>query len=716
MATYVQPAPQPRALTRQFFNFLRAEIALPAGMYSTLTRVVIAVVITFLIVATFRMPYAAISLYSVLTIDRSSRRAALIRAFESLVFISFGLAVALLGVTLFADFPLLTFCWYALELFLVAFLIRIVRLPGPALNMGMAVYSVHNVWEHAYPAGPHLEQTLWVWLTLCLGFVVSVVVEFAFVREHPLQQILAQLTGRLRALSYFFGSVSAQAPDAAVARERLLSYADLGTATVRQRIASLRNTDPAIHQQLLILSTITALIARLIDVSATIDPSSPPSEGDISRLAALSGELDRIGAALEAGAPALSAEYQPVAVPSARIPALPELERTAALIPTAFSTTAPLENEPGAELLDTEEHLRVFVPDAFANRDYVLFALKTMLAAMLAYVIYSALDWPGLSTSVVTCLVTALTTSGAAKQRQILRLAGATFGGAIALGSIVFLLPEFDSITSIALLIAAVSAFSGWVVLASQRLSYFGMQTALAFYLALIQDYSATTQLAPARDRAIGVLLGIAMMWLVFDNLWPVSAADQMRTGLAQNIRLLAQLITALDQPDRAAAIQTIRNLRDRIQQGVTAVHTHADSVVFEFGSPERSRQLALRDSVLRLQATLRTLFVVEIAICQYRTQVVPGTRPPAIREAQRQFDEAFSARLLHLGEAVEDLRAAVIDSPLREALARLEAVTGPWARSVSDQWIQSRVSGITALTRQAVQLADNLSEQCAWC
>jgi len=75
-------------------------------------------------------------------------------------------------------------------------------------------------------------------------------------------------------------------------------------------------------------------------------------------------------------------------------------------------------------------------------------------------------------------------------------LAGATAGGLIALGSIVFIMPELDSITSVTILAACVSAFSAWFSIASQRLSYFGLQTALAFYLAFLQDYTVTTRIA----------------------------------------------------------------------------------------------------------------------------------------------------------------------------------------------------------------------------
>ena len=166
------------------------------GMYSTLARVLITVIITFLLVATFRMPYAAITLYSIFTVDRSSPSR--LRCCGPVGEYSGGLSLsasplAFIGVNLFAVWPPLTFAYYAFELFLVAFFIRTTRLPGPAMNMSMAIYSMHNAWERPYPAGPHIEQTLWVWLTLCLGFAVSVVVELAFVREDPVSQVEAAL-------------------------------------------------------------------------------------------------------------------------------------------------------------------------------------------------------------------------------------------------------------------------------------------------------------------------------------------------------------------------------------------------------------------------------------------------------------------------------------------------------------------------------------------
>jgi multidrug resistance protein MdtO len=56
----------------------------------------------------------------------------------------------------------------------------------------------------------------------------------------------------------------------------------------------------------------------------------------------------------------------------------------------------------------------------------------------------------------------------------------------------------------------------------SPRLSYLGLQAALAFYLINLSDFAIQTSLYPARGHIIGILLGLFMRWLVFDQLWPL--------------------------------------------------------------------------------------------------------------------------------------------------------------------------------------------------
>jgi multidrug resistance protein MdtO len=40
-----------------------------------------------------------------------------------------------------------------------------------------------------------------------------------------------------------------------------------------------------------------------------------------------------------------------------------------------------------------------------------------------------------------------------------------------------------------------------------------------------LQEFTIQTSLSIARDRVVGILLGLIMMWLVFDQLWGARAA-----------------------------------------------------------------------------------------------------------------------------------------------------------------------------------------------
>jgi multidrug resistance protein MdtO len=162
---------------------------------------------------------------------------------------------------------------------------------------------------------------------------------------------------------------------------------------------------------------------------------------------------------------------------------------------------------------------------------------------MLAYVVYQAIDWPGLSTAFVTCILTALSTIGSSRQKQFLRLGGAIVGGFVfGMGAQVFVLPHLDSITGFTVLFAVVAAISSWIARATPRLSYLGVQVAFAFYLIHLQEFAPETSLSIARDRAVGVLLGLMSMWLIFDRLWVRDALQEMQDGFCRNLQRLAEL------------------------------------------------------------------------------------------------------------------------------------------------------------------------------
>jgi uncharacterized membrane protein YccC len=293
--------------------------------------------------------------------------------------------------------------------------------------------------------------------------------------------------------------------------------------------------------------------------------------------------------------------------------------------------------------------VRLFARDALSNSDHLKFGLKGCLAASLCYIIYTSLAWPGISTAVVTCILTALTTVGSSRQKQVLRVTGAIVGGVVVgIGSQVFILPYLDSIGGFTLLFVAVTIVAAWFATSSPRLSYFGVQLALAFFIINLQEFKFQTSLTVARDRVIGILLGLFMMWLVFDQLWSTPAVEEMKKSFITSLRLLGQLfIVPLEQTS---------SLREKINTNLDKVRLLADAVMFEFGS-SRQQDLALRRQIVRWQSEVRMLFLMETTWLKYRLQLPGFELPEGLREAQLEFDDEFARTLESMANRFEGRR-----------------------------------------------------------
>src|SRR5437588_5586288 len=105
----------------------------------------------------------------------------------------------------------------------------------------------------------------------------------------------------------------------------------------------------------------------------------------------------------------------------------------------------------------------LFVPDAFTNPAHVHFALKVTFAAMFCYIVYEAIDWSGIHTAFITCTFIALESTGATFHKGVLRIVGCLIGGALALFTIVFLIPHMVIIVYLCVVVAGASAIAGWV-------------------------------------------------------------------------------------------------------------------------------------------------------------------------------------------------------------------------------------------------------------
>ena len=188
----------------------------------------------------------------------------------------------------------------------------------------------------------------------------------------------------------------------------------------------------------------------------------------------------------------------------------------------------------------------LFVPDAFTNPAHVRFGLKVTLATMICYILYSAVDWFGIHTAFITCTFIALESTGATFRKGILRIVGCIIGGLLALFSIIFLIPHMETLSSLVILVACVSAVAGWIATGTERIAYAGLQMAFAFFYGLFpgfDGFAPDTDLTNVRNRVVGILLGLIVTALVFHYIWPERAIDRLRDILREILQQLAKLL-----------------------------------------------------------------------------------------------------------------------------------------------------------------------------
>lgn len=180
--------------------------------------------------------------------------------------------------------------------------------------------------------------------------------------------------------------------------------------------------------------------------------------------------------------------------------------------------------------------------DVATNRSYAEFGLKVTFCAVICYLTYTALQWQDIHTAMITCYVAALGTVGETVRKLVLRITGCVAGAVLGIASIVFLMPHMTNIGQLMALVFAGCMAAAWVAQGSPRSSYAGLQMGLAFLLSVLQGFGPNVSIAVAMDRVYGILLGNLVMFIVFTQLWPVSAASQVLKVLRQHVDGFAHL------------------------------------------------------------------------------------------------------------------------------------------------------------------------------
>jgi multidrug resistance protein MdtO len=433
--------------------------------------------------------------------------------------------------------PALRLPLMAMATFIAMFSARTFALGPISFLAGFVIVLLQSLVDDVPSPEALTRATLWAWVVIFVPVAVTVIVNLLFGQgavafmERTVRKVLGELEASLASGDH--------GKSLAEWRARLMPLLEIAQHSDAKAPRPGRITVPAMR----------ALLDALVILEALPDnlPDALREElADRLRACRQSIGSDANPAMLESPAPLSQLADSSIE----RYPAVIAARSTLSILLGAIVHPAPSSG--GTEAHDPPR--RLFVADAFSNPAHWQFALKTTMAVMISYAIYTLLDWPGLRTAIVTCFFVALASLGETVHKLILRLSGAVIGGLIAGLCIVFVLPHLTDIGELCLLVAVVSVGAAWVATSSELLSYAGMQIAFAFFLGVLQGYAPATDLTVLRDRIVGILLGNIVITIVFSSFWPQSARSGIRAALAEALRAIGEVIR---RPGNAAEART---------------------------------------------------------------------------------------------------------------------------------------------------------------
>ena len=702
MDTTAQNLSEPWDPSVSFREFLKEELAPYPGRAALVARMVICATLVMIITMTFRIPYGMHGAVFTLIISRESPRATMRAVRTTVIAFAFSAIYIFIGALFSLDDPTLRLLWIIGTLFIAFYAISAMTNYVAATGFGILIAITISLWDMHVPAELKVENTLWAFAQTAMACAITLLVELVFSGFRRGDDLRRAIAERLASVGELLNFIAADQPVDNRTKKSLTRLALTGTSRLRQ---SLRVSAYSLtyREQ---LGSVVALVGRLVDVAANLTYLRiQSSDNDRKRLRALAQHISSLRDDL------LSARIPPRIEfsGSAEVPLLREMEKTVALIPDVFASSDNFNANPALQSDDSP--VRLFARDALSNSDHIKFGLKGCLAASLCHIIYTSLAWPGISTAVVTCILTALTTVGSSRQKQVLRVTGAIVGGVVVgIGAQVFILPYLDSIGGFTLLFIAVTVVAAWIATSSPRLSYFGVQLALAFFVINLQEFKMQTSLTVARDRVMGILLGLFMMWLVFDQLWSAPAVEEMKKSFITSLRLLGQLSIVPLSKDIRVVIEQTSELREKINTNLDKVRLLADAVLFEFG-PSRQQDLALRRQIVRWQAEVRMLFLMEITWLKYRLQLPGFELPEGLREAQLEFDDEFARTLESMADRFEGRRSTK-KAEFENSFKRLERNIQTCYSKASSQQVTAQLQTFQSLCLRIGSLTMSLANK----
>jgi multidrug resistance protein MdtO len=432
----------------------------------------------------------------------------------------------------------------ALEIFIGMFLFRVLSIPAVGWILGFVVAAAQSL-VYLFPnAEETVHQFLWLWLAIAFATAVAWLANlllFPVSATHVLQR---EFVTRWQAVSAATEQLttSRPSPGADLLRPlvkggptrilKLLKLSSIESGDLREKQVELR-------RMIISLDKITRLIFSYAKARLKSAASIAVVSGETAVLGGLREEAQRFQQEFEAGSlPSRTSKRPATETPGMIAPGLREAENTFQDLAGGDSESHDRPQKAAAR----RKH-SLFVADAFSNPRHVQFAIKVTLAGMTGYLFYTASDYYGIHTVFYTPLILALGSTGATMHKGLLRIVGCIIGAALGLICSIWVIPRFETLETFLFIVFCVHGLAAWIAVGDDRISYMGLQIAMAFDLGFLQGYGPPDNIDPLRDRFIGILIGICIVTVVFAVIWPESADLSARERLAACLRTIARLL-----------------------------------------------------------------------------------------------------------------------------------------------------------------------------
>jgi uncharacterized membrane protein YccC len=147
----------------------------------------------------------------------------------------------------------------------------------------------------------------------------------------------------------------------------------------------------------------------------------------------------------------------------------------------------------------------------------------------------------------------------------------------------IWVVPRYETLGTFLFIVFCLHGLAAWIAFGGDKISYIGLQLALAFDLGFLQDYGPPHNIDPLRDRFIGILLGLCILATVFSLLWPESADSFAREKLAAALRAIARLLGPAASDHRFESSMGERaQLELKIASSLSDANSYVEQAAFE--------------------------------------------------------------------------------------------------------------------------------------